>query len=155
MSDTNRSAAGTNWSARSGGVNKSGQNTARDVESFKDKVGDALDRGKSSLANSASTAGDSLSDDVAKFAREDMAAIQKTLSKFASQAGGEAVKTAQNVGSAVASQVGDACAPGRRHRERIRRSGDSAGQDLRIGNGNHGAKEPARERSARRFWSAW
>ena len=106
MSDTTRSAAGTNWSARSGGVNKSGQNTARDVESFKDKVGDALDRGKSSLANSASTAGDSLSDDVAKL-REDMAAIQKTLSKFASQAGGEAVKTAQNVGSAVASHVGD------------------------------------------------
>ena len=35
-----------------------------------------------------------------------MAAIQQTLSKFASDAGNEAVKTAQNVGYAVASQVG-------------------------------------------------
>ncbi len=88
------------------GASKPGQNAAKGVEALKDKVGDALDRGKSGLADSAYAAGDSLNEDVAKL-REDMAAIQKTLSKFASEAGNEAVKTAQNVGSAVASQVGD------------------------------------------------
>jgi ElaB/YqjD/DUF883 family membrane-anchored ribosome-binding protein len=48
-----------------------------------------------------------LQQDVAKL-REDMAAIQQTLAKFASEAKGEAIKTAKNVGSAVASQAGDA-----------------------------------------------
>jgi ElaB/YqjD/DUF883 family membrane-anchored ribosome-binding protein len=104
MSDTSRSSAGTNWPE--GGASKPAQNAGKGVEALKDKVGDALDRGKSGLADSAYAAGDSLNDDVAKL-REDMAAIQKTLSKFASEAGNEAVKTAQNVGSAVASQVGD------------------------------------------------
>ncbi|MET0671309.1 MAG: hypothetical protein ABWY66_15040 [Xanthobacteraceae bacterium] len=104
MSDTSRSSGGTNWPQQGGG--KPAQNAAKGVEAIKEKVGDALDRGKSSLADSAYAAGDSLGDDVAKL-RSDMAAIQKTLSKFASEAGNEAVKTAQNVGSAVASQVGD------------------------------------------------
>jgi ElaB/YqjD/DUF883 family membrane-anchored ribosome-binding protein len=104
MSDTSRSSGGTNWPQQGG--NKPAQNAAKGVEAIKDKVGDALDRGKSGLADSAYAAGDSLSDDVAKL-RSDMAAIQKTLSKFASEAGNEAMKTAQNVGSAVASQVGD------------------------------------------------
>jgi len=103
MSDTSRSPSGTNWPSQG---SKPLQNATKGVEALKDKVGDALDRGKSGLADSAHTAGDSLNDDVAKL-REDMAAIQKTLSKFASEAGNEAVKTAQNVGSAVASQVGD------------------------------------------------
>jgi ElaB/YqjD/DUF883 family membrane-anchored ribosome-binding protein len=105
MSDTSRSSTGTNWSSQ-GSANKPGQNVAKGVEALKDKVGDVLDRGKSGLADSAYTAGDSLNQDVAKL-REDMAAIQKTLSKFASEAGNEAVKTAQNVGSAVTSQMGD------------------------------------------------
>ncbi len=74
---------------------------------LKDKVADALDRGRSGVAESAQAAGDSLQQDVAKL-REDMAAIQQTLAKFASEAKGEAIKTAKNVGSAVASQAGDA-----------------------------------------------
>ena len=57
--------------------------------------------------NSAHAAGDSLSQDVAKL-REDMAAIQQTLTKFANEAGGEAIKTAQSVGSTVASHVSEA-----------------------------------------------
>jgi ElaB/YqjD/DUF883 family membrane-anchored ribosome-binding protein len=103
MSDISRASSGTNWPSQG---NKPAQNAAKGVEVLKDKVGDALDRGKSNLADSANAASDNLGDDVAKL-REDMAAIQKTLSKFAAQAGNEAVKTAQNVGSAVASQVGD------------------------------------------------
>ena len=74
---------------------------------LKDKVADALDRGRSGVAESAQAAGDSLQQDVAKL-REDMAAIQQTLAKFASEAKGEAIKTAKNVGSAVAAQAGDA-----------------------------------------------
>jgi ElaB/YqjD/DUF883 family membrane-anchored ribosome-binding protein len=80
--------------------------TSSRVDALKDNVADALDRGRSGIAASAGTAGDSLSTEVAKL-REDMAAIQQTLSKFATSAGSEAFKTAQNVGSAVASQVGD------------------------------------------------
>jgi ElaB/YqjD/DUF883 family membrane-anchored ribosome-binding protein len=71
-----------------------------------EKVGDALDRGKSGIADSAYAAGDSLAEDVAKL-REDFATIQRTLTKFASEAKGEAVKTAKSVGSAMASEVGD------------------------------------------------
>jgi ElaB/YqjD/DUF883 family membrane-anchored ribosome-binding protein len=80
--------------------------TSGRVDALKDDVANALDRGRANIAASASAAGDSLTADVAKL-REDMAAIQQTLSKLAASAGGEAVKTAQSVGSAVASQVGD------------------------------------------------
>ena len=73
---------------------------------FKDQLSDALDRGRSGIANSAQTASDNLSRDVAKL-REDLAKMQETVSTFASDAGGEAYKTAQNVGAAVASQVGE------------------------------------------------
>ena len=104
MSDMSR-PSGSNPS-QGGSPSKPLQNAGKSIDALKDKVGDALDRGKSGFADSAHSAGDSLKDDVAKL-RDDMATIQKTLSKFASEAGNEAVKTAQNVGSAVASQVGD------------------------------------------------
>ena len=107
MSDMSRKPSSPTWSPATGSSsNKAGQGAGNGIEAMKDKVGDALDRGKSGLADSAYAAGDSLTEDMAKL-REDMAAIQKTLARFASEAGGEAVKTAQNVGSAVASQVGD------------------------------------------------
>jgi ElaB/YqjD/DUF883 family membrane-anchored ribosome-binding protein len=98
MSDMSRKSSNQSWSQGSPGQ--------KPQDTLKDKVGDALERGKSGVADSAQNAGDNLSQDVAKL-REDMAAIQKTLAKFASEAGSEAAKTAQNVGSAVASQVGD------------------------------------------------
>ena len=101
MSDTSRQGYGNSWPD-----NKAGQAAQSRIQDVKDKVGDALDRGKSGIAKSASAAGDTLSQDVSKL-KDDLASIQKTLSKFASQAGGEAMKTAQNVGSAVASQVGE------------------------------------------------
>ena len=76
------------------------------VETLKSDVGSALDRGRSGIADSAQTAGENLNSDMAKL-RADIASIQQTLGQFASQAGGQAVKTAQSVGNAVASQIGD------------------------------------------------
>ncbi len=91
---------------------QSGQSSLGDAaraqaDQLKDKVGDALDRGRSGLADSAYAARDSLTDDMDKL-RTDMASIKETLSKFASEAGSEAGRTARSVGSAVASQVGSA-----------------------------------------------
>jgi ElaB/YqjD/DUF883 family membrane-anchored ribosome-binding protein len=76
------------------------------VETLKNDVGGALDRGRTGIADSAQAAGENLNSDIAKL-RADMASIQQTLTQFASQAGGEAYKTAQNVGNVVASQIGD------------------------------------------------
>lgn len=106
MSDTTRQSTGNNWAQSGSPANKGNQNTQGRVDALKDKVGDALDRGKSGIADSVHATGDSLADDMAKL-RQDMATIQQTLSKFVSEAGGEAVKTAQSVGSAVASQVSE------------------------------------------------
>ncbi len=103
MSDISRSSTGNNFQASTAG--KGSPSVQSRVEAVKDKVGDALDRGKSGIADSAYAAGDSLSQDMTKL-REDMASIQQTLSKLMSESGNEAYKTARNVGSAVASQVG-------------------------------------------------
>ncbi len=77
------------------------------VERLKDKVGNALDRGKSGIAESASVARDSLANDIARL-REDVAKMQETVSRFTSQAGSEAARTARNVGRAVTSEAGSA-----------------------------------------------
>ena len=98
--ETTRPSTGSNWS-QPGSTNARAQTAA---DALKDQVGDALDRGKSNISDSAKAASDSLGDDLAKL-REDMARMQQTLSKFASSAGGEAYRTAQTVGAAVASQV--------------------------------------------------
>ena|ERR1051325_7594815 len=75
------------------------------VDTLRSDVGNALERGRSSIADSAQTAGTDLASDVNKL-RADIASIQQTMSKFVSEAGGEASRTAQSVGSAVASQIG-------------------------------------------------
>jgi ElaB/YqjD/DUF883 family membrane-anchored ribosome-binding protein len=75
------------------------------AQELKRTVGDALDRGKSGLADSAQAAGEGLASDVAQL-RDGMAALQETVSKFVSEAGSEAMKTAQNVGSAVGDAAG-------------------------------------------------
>jgi ElaB/YqjD/DUF883 family membrane-anchored ribosome-binding protein len=105
MSSESSNTPGTGW-PQSGGASKVNQAPQSRTDALKTDVGNALERGRSGIADSAQAAGDSLSSDVAKL-RADIAAIQQTMSKFASQAGGEAVKTAQSVGSAVASQIGD------------------------------------------------
>ena len=48
---------------------------------------------------------DSLAEDVSSL-REDMAKMHEILSKFISEAGGQAARTARNVGQTVASQLG-------------------------------------------------
>lgn len=100
--ETTRPSTGTNWSQPPA----SNTRTQSAADALKDQVGDALDRGKAGISESAKVAGDSLAEDLFKL-REDMARMQQTLSKFASTAGGEAYRTAQTVGAAVASQVGE------------------------------------------------
>lgn len=72
---------------------------------LKDAVGDALQRGKAGIAEFAAGVRDSLAVDLTKL-RVDIAGMQETVSKFASQAGGEAARAARDVGQAVASQAG-------------------------------------------------
>lgn len=73
--------------------------------SLTDKVGDAVAKGRSTLEDTAATARDDLGQEVSDL-RRDMAKMQETMAKFASDAGGEAMKTAKSVGSAVAGEVG-------------------------------------------------
>jgi len=87
-------------------ANNGGQAAQSRVETLKSDVGSALDRGRSGIADSAQVAGENLNSDMTKL-RADISSIQQTLAQFASQAGGEAVKTAQSVGTAVSSQIGD------------------------------------------------
>jgi len=75
------------------------------VDTLKSDVGNALERGRSGIADSAQTAGTDLASDLGKL-RADIASIQQTMANFVSQAGGEAARTAQSVGSTVASQIG-------------------------------------------------
>jgi ElaB/YqjD/DUF883 family membrane-anchored ribosome-binding protein len=91
---------------------QSGQSSLADTaraqaDQLKDRVGDALDRGRSGMADSTYAARESLTEDMDKL-RSDMASIKDTLTRFMSEAGTEAGRTARNVGSAVASQVGTA-----------------------------------------------
>ncbi len=53
----------------------------KQVESFSNKVGDALDRGTSDLADSASAAHDGLAEDLSNL-RADVARLQETVSRF-------------------------------------------------------------------------
>jgi ElaB/YqjD/DUF883 family membrane-anchored ribosome-binding protein len=77
------------------------------AEQVRSEVGDALDRGRAGIAESASAARDNLADDMSKL-RDDVAGLKDTLARFASQAGSEAGKTIREVGQSVASQVGTA-----------------------------------------------
>lgn len=77
------------------------------TQALKDNVGDALDRGKSNISDSAQTAREGLAEDLSKM-RADMASMQETLAKFISEASGQAAKTTRDVGEAVTTQVGAA-----------------------------------------------
>ena len=104
--ESSRQGAGNAWSQQGGSGSARGQGAQGHVDALKDKVGDELDRGKSGIADSAQTAGDNLKEDLVRL-RDDMSKMQETMSRFASEAGSQAYKTAQNVGSAVASHVGE------------------------------------------------
>lgn len=99
-----RSAVGSLPNKQSSGQ-AFGQTARKQAESFSNNVGAALDRGTSDLANSASAARDSFAEDLSNL-RADVARMQETVSKFASEAGSTATRTVRNVGQAVASEVG-------------------------------------------------
>ena len=79
---------------------------ATKTSSLKDDASDEFNKGASRIAKSADHANADLARDMAKL-KDDMASIQHTLAKLASNAGNEAVRTAQNIGSTVADQVTD------------------------------------------------
>jgi ElaB/YqjD/DUF883 family membrane-anchored ribosome-binding protein len=108
MSDiSNRPFAGTGNGQPSSPAATLGETARSHAESLKDKVGDAVDRGKSGIADSALAARDGLAEDMARL-RADFAKMQETVARFAAEAGGEAASTARSVGQAVASEVGSA-----------------------------------------------
>lgn len=77
------------------------------VDSLKESVAGAVDRGKAGIADSASTARESFGQDFSQL-KADIAKMQDTLAKFASQSGSAAANTARDLGQAVSSQVGNA-----------------------------------------------
>jgi ElaB/YqjD/DUF883 family membrane-anchored ribosome-binding protein len=84
-----------------------GEAVCTQAESFSNNVGDALDRGTSDLADSASAARDSFAEDLSNL-RADLARMQETVSRFASEAGSKTKRAVGDVGQAVASEVGSA-----------------------------------------------
>jgi len=66
----------------------------------------AAQSGGARVAENAANFSDDLAGDVRKL-RDDIGAIQKTLSQFISSTAGEAARTAQSVGASVTSQVSD------------------------------------------------
>jgi ElaB/YqjD/DUF883 family membrane-anchored ribosome-binding protein len=77
------------------------------ADTLADKVGGVLQQGKEAIQSSASEAGGDMTEQMAQM-RRDMAKMQETIAKFASEAGGQAAKTAQGVGSVVVDEVGAA-----------------------------------------------
>ena len=69
-------------------------------------VSDSLNRGKDATAGAATDAANSAGADLQAI-RNDLNNLKDTLSRFMSQAGSEAVKSARQVTSNVAGQVGD------------------------------------------------
>jgi ElaB/YqjD/DUF883 family membrane-anchored ribosome-binding protein len=74
---------------------------------LKDSVVDALHDGGAGLSDSAETARQNLAQDIERL-RSDLASVSGTLSKFISESGGEAARTASKVGEAFAAQMGAA-----------------------------------------------
>lgn len=79
---------------------------ATKTSSMRDDVSSEFNKGASRIAGTANEANADLAKDMAKL-KDDMASIQQTLAKLASNAGGEAYRTAQNIGATVADQVTD------------------------------------------------
>lgn len=79
---------------------------ATKTSSMRDDVSSEFNKGAARIAGSANEANADLAKEMAKL-KDDMASIQQTLSKLASNAGGEAYRTAQNIGATVADQVTD------------------------------------------------
>jgi ElaB/YqjD/DUF883 family membrane-anchored ribosome-binding protein len=85
----------------------SGHMARNTAKALKESVGGALDRGRAGIADSTHATSDSLAEDLTRL-RADVARMQKALSNFVSELGGETASTVSNIGLAVASQVGSA-----------------------------------------------
>ena len=70
-------------------------------------VGDALNRGKDAISDAAHDAAKSSGSDLQAI-QNDLNSLKETLSRFMSQAGTQAVKSARDATSNLAGQVGDA-----------------------------------------------
>jgi len=82
-----------------------GGRSATGGTSLTDKVGDALARGKSAIEDKSADARDDLKQELSDL-RRDMAKMQETMARFASDAGSETLKAAKNVGGALIGEVG-------------------------------------------------
>jgi ElaB/YqjD/DUF883 family membrane-anchored ribosome-binding protein len=71
-----------------------------------DEVKNELDRGQSKMNKSAENAKDDLSQELRKI-RDEMSSMQKIISGFASSAGNDAKRMAQNIGAQVGDIAGD------------------------------------------------
>ncbi|MBV9969913.1 MAG: hypothetical protein JO228_08010 [Xanthobacteraceae bacterium] len=69
-------------------------------------VGESLTRGKDALGSAAANAVADASSDLEAL-RNDLASLKSTLARFMAEAGGEAARSAREVSSSVAGQVGD------------------------------------------------
>jgi hypothetical protein len=84
-----------------------GQTPQNSAEALKNDTGDAIERGRSNIADSAHAAGDNLAQDLARL-RADMAKMQQTLSAFVSEIGSETARTMGGVSHSVVKEVGAA-----------------------------------------------
>jgi ElaB/YqjD/DUF883 family membrane-anchored ribosome-binding protein len=87
--------------------NPSSGHTSRSTSALNPKRSGASDETTSGAVESENVGHDDLSEHMNKLGR-DVANLKDSFTRLASQAGGEAVKTARNMGQTVASQVGSA-----------------------------------------------
>jgi ElaB/YqjD/DUF883 family membrane-anchored ribosome-binding protein len=93
-------------SSRPEGVSHPNAGTSQFKDPKANSVSDSINRGKDAIAGAATDAANSAGSDLQAI-RNDLNNLKDTLSRFMSQAGNEAVKSARQVTSNVAGQVGD------------------------------------------------
>ena len=84
-----------------------GETLRNSAEALKNDVGEAIDRGRSTMTCSTQAAGENLAQDLARL-RADMAKMQETLSAFVAEIGGEAARTMSSVGHSIVKEAGSA-----------------------------------------------
>ena len=93
-------------SSRPEGVSHPNAGTSQFKDPKANSVSDSVNRGKDAIAGAATDAANSAGSDLQAI-RNDINNLKDTLSRFMSQAGNEAVKSARQVTSNIAGQVGD------------------------------------------------
>jgi ElaB/YqjD/DUF883 family membrane-anchored ribosome-binding protein len=103
---THSTSEGTKMDQKSSRPEGQSFGTAQFKDQKANSVSDSLNRGKDAVVAAANDAADSSGADLQAI-RNDLNSLKDTLSRFMSQASNEAVKTARQVSSNVAGQVGD------------------------------------------------